>query len=80
VVRSLVSLPAGMMAMPLLPFCIYTLVGTLLWNTILVSVGVILGENFDKIQLLLNEYKLLVIIFALLYIIYRYIKKRKMQH
>ncbi|MEG0277143.1 MAG: DedA family protein [Coprobacillus sp.] len=80
VVRSLVSLPAGMMAMPLLPFCLYTMVGTLLWNTILVSAGVLLGENFDRVQLIIEEYKTLVIIGIVLYIVYRWFKKRKMQH
>lgn len=80
VIRSLISLPAGMMAMPLLPFCIYTLVGTLLWNTILVTIGVLLGESFDKVQLIISEYKVLVIIGIMLYIVYWYLKRRKMQH
>lgn len=80
VVRSLISLPAGMMAMPLLPFCLYTLLGTLLWNTILVSVGVILGENFDQIRFIISEYKVVVIICIILYIVYWYLKRRKMQH
>lgn len=80
VIRSLISLPAGMMRMPILPFCVYTLVGTLLWNTILVSVGVVLGEHFDNIQLIIDEYKILVILAIILYSIYRYVKKRKMQH
>lgn len=39
VIRGLISIPAGMAGMNLSTFVLYTLAGTLLWNTILVGSG-----------------------------------------
>ena len=44
--RTLVSLPAGFVAMSLGRFVALTTVGTLLWNTALVVAGVLLGRNW----------------------------------
>jgi len=48
-IRSLISLPAGMSNMKFVPFLLYTTLGTLLWNTILVSVGAAVGESWETI-------------------------------
>jgi len=39
VVRHLISIPAGLGRMPLLPFMLYTLTGATIWNSILLFVG-----------------------------------------
>jgi len=39
VVRHLISIPAGVGKMPILPFTIYTLVGATIWNSILLYIG-----------------------------------------
>lgn len=39
VVRHLISIPAGVGKMPLLPFTVYTLVGATIWNSILLYIG-----------------------------------------
>ena len=44
ILRSLISIPAGMAKMPLLPFLLLTAVGSLIWNTVLVLAGAALGE------------------------------------
>lgn len=48
-VRSLISLPAGMARMNMTLFLLFTLIGTLIWNMILIIVGVVLGENWEEI-------------------------------
>jgi len=48
-IRSLISLPAGMSKMKFVPFLLYTTLGTLLWNTILVSIGAAVGESWETI-------------------------------
>ncbi len=48
-VRSLISIPAGIARMPLLPFVMYTTIGSGIWNVILISGGWLLGENWDLI-------------------------------
>lgn len=50
VVRHLVSIPAGMGRMPLLPFCIATIAGATLWNGFLLWVGMRLRENWTQIR------------------------------
>jgi len=39
VVRHLISIPAGLGKMPLLPFMLYTLTGATIWNSILLFIG-----------------------------------------
>lgn len=45
VVRSLISVPAGMSGMKVKMFLLFTIAGTLIWNTILVVLGAAVGEN-----------------------------------
>jgi membrane protein DedA with SNARE-associated domain len=47
--RTLVSFPAGAVRMPLPRFIAYTLAGCLIWNTILIYVGVYLGTNWREV-------------------------------
>lgn len=48
--RSLISIPAGIERMPLLWFVPLTLAGSLIWNTIFVTAGFYLGENWHLIE------------------------------
>ena len=56
VVRSLISIPAGMSGMSMGPFLLYTTAGTLIWNTLLISAGSILGENWAKVVAWMDVY------------------------
>ena len=49
IVRSLISIPAGMSEMPMLKFLIYTIVGSAIWNTVLIIAGNMVGENWVNI-------------------------------
>ena len=48
--RSLISVPAGLRRSPLVPFSIYTLIGSLVWNTALVMAGYLLGDNWKSAE------------------------------
>ena len=50
VVRHLISIPAGLGKMRLLPFCVYTLVGATIWNCFLLWCGIKLKENWTLVQ------------------------------
>ncbi|MSQ69196.1 MAG: DedA family protein [Gammaproteobacteria bacterium] len=50
VVRHLVSLVAGTGRMPLLPFCVATVVGATLWNGFLLLLGMRLREHWQGVQ------------------------------
>ena len=56
IVRSLISIPAGIGKMPLLPFIVLTTIGSLIWNTILVCAGAVLGEAWESILTYLDLY------------------------
>jgi membrane protein DedA with SNARE-associated domain len=47
-IRSLISIPAGLRRMPLLTFTLFTVIGSAIWNTGLVGAGYLLGENWDR--------------------------------
>lgn len=84
IVRSLISIPAGMSEMPMGKFLLYTTTGTLIWNTVLSLLGNKVGENWEDILLIFENYShiaaiVLVIIF-LVGVYYFYHKKLKKQH
>ena len=46
IIRSLVSIPAGLTKMPLSKFILFTTLGSGIWNSIWISAGFFLGENW----------------------------------
>lgn len=50
IVRHLISIPAGMGRMPLVPFLIATTVGATLWNSFLLYCGMVLRERWTIVQ------------------------------
>jgi membrane protein DedA with SNARE-associated domain len=62
VVRHLISIPAGIGKMPLLPFCIYTVVGATMWNTFLLFCGYYLRQNWRIVQTYSHELDIVVVI------------------
>lgn len=48
--RSLISVPAGVERMPVGTFLLFTTLGSLLWNTIFVMAGYLLGENWELVE------------------------------
>ena len=49
IVRSLISIPAGMANMKFGIFMIFTTIGSLVWNTVLVTLGVVASASWEKI-------------------------------
>ncbi len=50
VIRHLISIPAGVGKMPIIPFIAATIVGSTLWNTFLLVCGMYLRERWEVIQ------------------------------
>jgi membrane protein DedA with SNARE-associated domain len=48
IVRSFISVPAGVVRMPYLQFIIYTAGGSLIWNSVLIGLGVAAGDFIEK--------------------------------
>ncbi|MGO1259295.1 MAG: DedA family protein, partial [Brachybacterium sp.] len=49
-VRSLISIPAGLYAMPIAIFTLLTAAGSAIWNTIFLTIGYFMGSNWTVIE------------------------------
>lgn len=63
-VRSLISIPAGIERMKLLPFTVYTAIGSAVWNSILIGAGYALGANWALVEEWISRYQLIVFALA----------------
>lgn len=59
-VRSLISIPAGMSHMNFLLFILLTTIGSFIWNAILVTIGFKVGENWESIIHYMDVYSMIV--------------------
>jgi membrane protein DedA with SNARE-associated domain len=48
--RSLISIPAGVQRMSMGWFVLCTLAGSLIWNTVFVTAGFLLGDNWHRVE------------------------------
>jgi membrane protein DedA with SNARE-associated domain len=55
-VRTLVTIPAGLVRMPLLHFVCYTFVGTYAWCTLVIGIGYALGNEWILIKSILDQF------------------------
>ena len=79
VIRSLISIPAGIAQTPLGKFCLLTIIGSAIWNTILVTLGALVGKSWNKIVIIFDEYTTVAIVImavGCLYLAYRWYQKR----
>lgn len=79
ILRSLISIPAGMSEMKMTKFLLYTTVGSAIWNTVITVVGSIVGENWESILDIFDKYShITLIVLIILFIIFAvyFFKKR----
>lgn len=79
-IRSLISIPAGMPNMNVGIFLIFTTIGTFIWNIVLVNLGASLGNSWDVIVYYMDIYSnIIYAILLLLFIIFVFVfvKKRR---
>lgn len=76
IVRSLISIPAGMSEMKMPKFLLYTFAGSIIWNTVLLVIGNRVGENWESILEVFDRYShivliiLIVMFFGLIFLFY----------
>ena len=66
ILRSLISIPAGMNKMNILKFSIYTFLASFIWNGILLYLGLVMGDNWGYIEEIFSKYSLIVLIVMIL--------------
>lgn len=80
IIRSLISIPAGMAEMNMPVFLLYTTIGSAIWNTVLVLLGRGVGANWEGIVAIFQEYSRLtgiLLILALAVGIFLFYQKRR---
>lgn len=61
-IRSLISIPAGFRRMPLKTFTLFTLIGSLVWNTVIITAGYLLAEQWEKVLDYTEPFQTLVMV------------------
>jgi membrane protein DedA with SNARE-associated domain len=68
-VRSLISFPAGVAKMKFGIFTLYSLLGSLIWSTIFIVAGYLLGDGWEKAIEWISGYEKIVMISIVIFII-----------
>lgn len=76
-VRSLIAVPAGIHGMNLPLFLLYTAIGAGIWSSGLAYVGVVLGNNYEKVEEYLSPVSYLVLGLVVLVYIVRVVKQHR---
>ncbi|NLE46504.1 MAG: DedA family protein [Chloroflexi bacterium] len=83
IVRSLVSIPAGIATMNLVRFCAYTAVGTGLWSFLLAFAGYLLGQSWPLVSEWIGRYEkiilVLVIAAIIAFVVSRLLQRRRVK-
>ena len=80
IVRTLISLPIGIMRLSFIKFLIYTTIGSIPWTLAFVYFGYALGNNWIVVNSYINKSKLpirIILILIIIRFVYKKIKKRK---
>lgn len=80
VVRTFISLPAGIARMNLLKFLIYAFLGSFIWCTGLAYAGYQLGEHWEQIRVVMRPFDPVIIALVVVLIaiyLYRHLKRPK---
>lgn len=74
-IRSLISIPAGFRRMPLGAFTLFTLIGSLVWNTVLVTAGYLLADQWEKVLEFTEPFQTLVVVLIGLLVVALIVRK-----
>ncbi len=75
-IRTLISVPAGLAAMPFWKFLLFSTLGALTWNSILVGAGFVLAEHYELVETWLDPGTTIVLGLVVVIYLYRFITWR----
>lgn len=78
VVRTFISLPAGILKVPFWPFIALTFLGSWIWSYALVAVGMNLGDHWEELSPVWHKFDVLIVLLAAIgfsLYIWRHVKK-----
>ena len=80
VIRTFISLPAGIARMHFVKFLVYTFIGSFIWCAGLAYGGYLLGEHWEQIRTIMRPFDpfiIAIIIVLIAFYIYRHVKQAK---
>ena len=81
VLRTFISLPAGVAKMKFKKFIAYTVIGCFVWSYVLTQIGVMLGNNWSSLEGYFRKFDLaIVVVFVLLVVWYIWHKLKHLRH
>jgi membrane protein DedA with SNARE-associated domain len=79
-IRQYISLPAGALRMPIIPFIIFTGLGSGIWVTTLAYIGFFIGNNEALLKRYLNDATIALILFCTVILFAYVILKKRRNH
>lgn len=76
-VRSVVSVPAGFRRMHPARFTLYTAIGALVWNTMLITAGYILRDNWESVEPVMSVVQYVVVAAIVIAIVWFVVNRRR---
>ncbi|HZH29088.1 MAG TPA: DedA family protein [Azospirillaceae bacterium] len=73
-IRTVISAPAGVARMPMVPFLVVTTLGSLLWVGFLTAAGLLLESNYERVQDYVDPVSKIVVVVVVLTYLYRLIR------
>ena len=77
IIRTFISLPAGLAEMPFGKFLLYSVVGIIPWTIMLTFLGVKMGDNWEKLRIYFHQADLLVIVLLFAVLVFILIKRKQ---
>lgn len=76
-IRQLISIPAGLARMPIVPFMVFTVLGAGIWNTVLALIGYAVGDNMELIYKYSHEIGYILLGVLVVFLVFYIVKKIK---
>lgn len=73
-IRTLISVPAGIVNMPMLPFLAYSTIGSLIWTALLAITGYLLQSQYELVEQYVDPVSKGVVILVVAIYVYRFIR------
>lgn len=73
-IRTLISVPAGIVRMPMLPFLAYSTIGSLIWTSLLAVTGYLLQSQYELVEEYVDPLSKAVVFAVIAVYVYRFIR------
>jgi membrane protein DedA with SNARE-associated domain len=70
-IRTVISVPAGIAAMPVAAFVAASSLGALVWNSVLIGAGYVLSSHYDLVEVVLDPATIIVLVLCVLVYLWR---------